>query len=149
MKQKRQVNLQHARTDFQRRVMEQIQKDDVCPFCNEHFLKYHTKPILKRGKYWILTENFDPYPGSKHHLLAVSRTHVATLQELVPAARAELLALFAGECKKRGIVGGAVFMRFGDSDYSGATVEHLHAQMVSGGKGPKKESIVTRIGYAA
>jgi hypothetical protein len=41
-------------------------------------------------------------------------------------------------------------MRFGDTDYTSGTVEHLHAQLVSGGKrGKNKEKISTHIGYVA
>ncbi len=145
---KRTVNLKHARTKFQREVMEKIVRDKVCPFCEPNFLKYHTKPIIKRGKHWTLTENFAPYDGSKHHLLAVSRMHVRSFTELSAAARAELFALFARESKKRGIKGGTVFMRFGDTDYTGGSVEHLHAQLVSGvRRSPKSEFLVTGISY--
>lgn len=40
-------------------------------------------------------------------------------------------------------------MRFGDTDYTGGTVEHLHAQLVSGGKrGKDKEPLITYLGYS-
>lgn len=115
----------------------------------KHFLKYHTKPIIKSGRYWVLTENFEPYKGSRHHLLAVSKKHVRHFKELSPAAHAELFKLFADEARKRRISGGALFMRFGNTDYTGGTVEHLHAQFVSGGKrGEGKEPLITYLGYS-
>lgn len=145
---KRTVNLSHARTKFQRDVMKKIKRDKVCPFCTEHFLKYHTKPIISTGKHWILTENFQPYVGSKLHLLIVSKKHVQHFDELPPSAQQELFQLFGKELKKQKIKGGAVFMRFGDTDYTGGTVEHLHAQLVSGTKrGKNKKPIVTYLGY--
>lgn len=145
----RTVNLSHARTEFQRNVMKKIVRDKVCPFCMEHFLTYHTKPILTDGKYWVLTENFEPYKGTRHHLLAVSKKHVEHFEDLLPAAQSELFKLFADEAKKRKIVGGAIFMRFGDTDYTGGTVEHLHAQLITGGKRAKnKEPLVTYLGYS-
>lgn len=144
----RTVNLSHARTSFQRQVMERIRRDKVCPFCMKHLLKYHTKPIIKVGKHWILTENFQPYAGSKHHLLAVSRKHVRNFTQLGEAAHRELFALFAAELKKRKVRGGTIFMRFGDTDYTGGSVEHLHVQLVSGGKrGKKAKPLTTYIGY--
>lgn len=150
MTNKRTVNLAHARTKFQADVMERIKRDGVCPFCEEHFLTYHTKPVIKKGKHWILTENFQPYPGTKHHLLAVSRKHVTSFAQLSSAAHAELLRLFGAEAKRRGIKGGALFMRFGDTDYTGGTVEHLHAQLLSGVKrGKKSEPLFTSLGYKA
>lgn len=145
----RTVNLSHARTSFQRTVMKQILRDKVCPFCMEHFLKYHTKPIIRKGRYWILTENFEPYKGARHHLLAVSKEHVRHFEELSPAAQTELFKLFADEARKRRILGGTLFMRFGDTNYTGGTVEHLHAQLVIGGKrGKRKKPLITYIGYS-
>ncbi|OGG47323.1 hypothetical protein A2671_01420 [Candidatus Kaiserbacteria bacterium RIFCSPHIGHO2_01_FULL_49_13] len=144
----RTVNLSHARTSFQREVMERIAQDKVCPFCEKHFLKYHTKPILKKGNYWILTENFQPYKGSKHHLLLVSRKHTTHFADLAPKAILELFALCAAEVKKRHLKGATLLMRFGDTDYTGGTVEHLHVQLIAGGKrGLNKEPLVTYIGY--
>ena len=144
----RTVNLAHARSKFQRDVMERIAHDKVCPFCEEYFLTYHTKPILKKGKYWILTENFQPYTGSKVHLLAVSRKHTTQFSELSPAAQAELFTLFATEARNRNVKGGAILMRFGNTDYTGGTVEHLHAQLISGSKrAANREPLVTYIGY--
>lgn len=146
----RTVNLSHARTKFQRDVMKRIQRDGVCPFCMKHFLTYHTKPIIADGTYWVLTENFEPYTGSKHHLLAVSKKHVRHFTELPPRARAELFELFGNEVRRRRIPGGALFMRFGDTNYTGGSVEHLHAQLVSGAKrGKNKEPLITFLGYSA
>lgn len=145
----RTVNLSHARTAFQREVMKKIVRDKVCPFCMKHFLKYHTKPIIKEGEYWVLTENFEPYKGTKHHLLAVSKKHVERFEKLSPAAQAELFSLFGDEVRKRKIPGGAIFMRFGNTDYTGGTVEHLHAQLITGGKrGRGKEPLITYLGYS-
>lgn len=145
----RTVNLSHARTSFQKNVMKRIRRDGVCPFCVKHFLKYHTKPIIKTGKHWILTENFQPYEGSRHHLLAVSKKHTSRFEKLSPAAHAELFALFAKELQKRTMKGGTLFMRFGDTDYTGGTVEHLHVQLISGGKGGRgKVPLTTYLGYS-
>src|SRR5581483_6801784 len=141
-KKKRTVNIGNANTDFKRKVLTRIIEDNVCPFCEEHFLKYHTKPIIKKGKYWILTENFDPYAGSKHHFLAVSRTHIQHAKDLSVAAQNELFKLFLGQAKKFKMKGAAIFMRFGDTEYTGGTVEHLHAHLIAGGNNAKKEPIL-------
>ena len=147
---RRTVNLSHASTKFQRDVMRRIRRDKVCPFCMEHFLKYHTKPILASGKYWVLTTNFQPYKGSRLHLLAISKKHTTTFEKLSTAAHQELFALFSKELRKKKIKGGAILMRFGNTDYTGGTVEHLHAQLISGQKrSPRREHITTQLGYGA
>ena len=144
----RTVNLSHTRTTFQREVMERIVRDKVCPFCEKYFLRYHTKPIIKKGTHWIITENFQPYEGSKHHLLAVSRKHVADFSKLSAVAHAELFALFAAEAKKRKIPGGTILMRYGDTDYTGGSVEHLHAHLISGSKRASNRNVIQiGIGY--
>lgn len=149
-KKKSHVNLHHARTDYARGVMKQIEKDGVCPFCMEHFLKYHTKPILSKGRYWVFTENFDPYAGSKHHLFAVYKTHAVSLDEIPGDAAAELFKGFSKLAKKRKIRGATMFMRYGDTDYTGGTIDHLHAHLVSGTSRQKsKEPLFTWIGYKA
>lgn len=145
---KKMVNLSHARTDFQREVMRRIALDKVCPFCEEHFLKYHTRPIIRRGRYWILTENFQPYEGTRHHLLAVARKHVTSFAELPAPAHAELFRLFGDECRRRKIKGGTVLMRFGDTEYTGGTVSHLHAQLVTGAmRGKGRERLLVGVAY--
>ena len=142
----RTVNIHNARSKAYAAILRRITKDKVCPFCEKHFLKYHIRPILKTGTYWLLTENFHPYSGAKHHLLAVSRTHVEHFEKLSPAAHAELFKLFGAEARKRGIRGGTIFMRFGETEYTGGSVNHLHAQLVSGVKrGKNTEPLVTPI----
>jgi ATP adenylyltransferase len=141
------VNVSNARSKDYADVLRKIVRDKVCPFCTEHFLTYHTKPIIKKTKHWILTENFKPYAGTKHHLLLVSKRHIEHFSELSGTAQKEMFALFDAELKKRRVRGGTLLMRFGDTDYTGASVGHLHAQLVSGVKrGKHTEPLLTAIG---
>ena len=142
------VNVKNTKSAGYAAVLRQIQKDRVCPFCEKHFLKYHTRPILKKSKYWILTENFRPYPGTTHHLLVVSRKHIDHFDKLSAAAQADLFSILAPEVRKRRIKGGGLFMRFGDTDYNFSSVQHLHAQLVVGIKQSKNtELLLAPLGY--
>jgi diadenosine tetraphosphate (Ap4A) HIT family hydrolase len=142
------VNVKNTRSKKYAAVLQKIQRDKVCPFCTEHFLKYHTRPIIKNSRHWILTENFNPYPGTTHHLLLVSKKHVAHFSELSAAAHAELFAILLPELKKRDIRGGGLFMRFGDSDYNFSSVGHLHAQLLVGVKrGKNTELLLAPLGF--
>jgi diadenosine tetraphosphate (Ap4A) HIT family hydrolase len=136
------VNVANARSSSYAQVLKRITKDGVCPFCEKHFLTYHTRPIIRKGKFWILTENFHPYEGAKHHLLAVSRKHVEHFEKLPKGALDELFSLFKREARSRGIKGGSVFMRFGDTDYTGSSVKHLHAHLISGAKRSKSTELL-------
>jgi ATP adenylyltransferase len=124
------VNLNNARIDEQRKVMQQIISDDVCPFCMENLSAYHKKPILRDGTYWILTDNQWPYEHTKNHLLAIAKDHVEHFWELPHDAYSELMEQLAWAVKERKIDGGGIVMRFGDPHKSGGTVRHLHAQLV-------------------
>lgn len=126
------INLETVRRDDQREVMQEIQKQGHCPFCRENLEKYHKSPILKEGKFWILTENQWPYEKIKQQLLAIYRTHIEHIAEMDPEAGSELVTMFAEEAKKRNIEGGGVAIRFGTSEHGnyGSSVNHIHAHLI-------------------
>ena len=129
------LNHENARTEEQKKLMLRIEADGVCPFCVEHFTKYHPKPILKETEYWFVTENISPYEGTKHHLLFVYKpSHITRPEEMVPGALQNLFSLFTWATETYAILGGSFFMRFGDTTYNGSSVEHLHAHLISGGQ---------------
>jgi len=130
------------------KTLERILKDKVCPFCEEYFLKYHTKPILKKGAHWIVTKNMSPYEGTKQHILFVHRGHIEDIASLSPAAAAELIKLASTYKKKYKLPGASLFMRTGDTNYTGASVRHLHASLLSGTKSrPRGKAISVVLGY--
>ena len=126
------INLSSIRREDQRKVMEEIERANHCPFCKENLEKYHKNPILKEGKYWILTDNQWPYEKIKHQLLAIYKTHVEHIKDMDPEAGRELLKMFGEETKKRNIPGGGVAIRFGRSENGnyGSSVLHIHAHLV-------------------
>ncbi len=124
------VDLDNARLDEQRQVMSEIADQQHCPFCLENLRKYHKQPILKEGKYWIITPNQWPYEHTKIHLLAIYKTHAERLHEIDPAAGAELIQMFGEIEKEQQIPGGGLAMRFGDTEHSSGTVRHIHAQFI-------------------
>ncbi len=145
------LNLNNARKKTQRVTMERIIKDGVCPFCENNFTKYHTKPILFKTKYWIVTENAWPYECTKNHFLLVYRPkHLEKSIELEKEAYADFKEIIERLEKERGMEFGTLLMRFGDMSQTGATVKHIHAQLIQGdSKNPKynpSKGVVTRIG---
>lgn len=142
------VNLKHARTDEQVKVMTQIQKDGVCPFCMEHFLKYHPKPIIEENEYWVVTENMSPYEGSVHHFLFVCKRHFTMPEEMSDEEKKALFDLIGSMVKKNNILGGSILIRFGDTRFTGASVDHFHAHLVVGdANDEEREGLRTKIGY--
>lgn len=110
-------------------VLKEIEREAVCPFCPETF-KWHTKPILKRRGNWLITENFNPYTNTAHHLLVIGKQHKELLHELTACDFADIHWLLLWAVKKFKLKGGGVTMRFGVTEYTGATVCHLHAHLI-------------------
>jgi len=138
-----------ARTDEQRVLMAKIEADGVCPFCAEHFKKYHPKPIIKETAAWFVTENMSPYEGTTQHFLFVYKPqHTNVPSDMTPEASAELFTLVTELVAQNNIKGGSFFMRFGEGGYNGSSVEHLHAQLIVGEeKSYDTESLKVKLGY--
>jgi ATP adenylyltransferase len=135
------VNLAHARN--KKVVYEKIVKDKVCPFCVDFSKKgasftYHTKPILIDGVHWVVTENFNKYRGTKYHFLLVHRKHLSSFSELRAPALKELVSLTKQIEEKFSMPAGVLMFRFGDTDYTGGSVNHFHAHLVLGVKRKKE-----------
>lgn len=125
--------MDNIRREDQKKVMGEIAEQMHCPFCPENLLKYHKKPIIKEGKYWVLTDNQWPYEKIRHQLLAIYKSHIEHIREMEPAAGAELIELFKDEAIKRNIPGGGIAIRFGSNPEHGSygnTVLHIHAHLI-------------------
>lgn len=124
------VNLTNARNPEQREVMEGILSDEVCPFCIESLRKYHKQPIIEEGDNWIVTTNQWPYQHTNAHYLFIARQHIETVTEVPTGAFEELGGHVKNLVNRDGMEYGALAMRFGDTEYTGATVSHLHAHLI-------------------
>ena len=127
------IHMNTLRRDDQKEVMKEIEKEGHCPFCIKNLEKYHKNPILKEGKFWVLTENQWPYEKIKHQLLAIYKTHIEHIEEMDPKAGRELIEMFQEESKKRKIPGGGIAIRFGKNPEHGnygSSVLHIHAHMI-------------------
>ncbi len=114
-----------------KKVIKKIVDDGVCPFCPDQLANYHKNPILEENDYWIATENMYPYEGAKHHIIFISKKHLTEISELDPSAWQNLQEIVNSISKRLKIKGGTLFMRFGDTKFTGASVNHLHAHLIS------------------
>ncbi len=124
------VNMNNARLDEQRRVMEDIIENQECPFCYENLSKYHKQKTLNKGKHWTITKNQWPYKYTDIHLLAILNYHAEKLSDLQKGALGELQEHMVWAEKEFNIIAGGICMRFGDMTNSGATVNHLHVHLI-------------------
>ncbi len=141
------LNLENAREDEQVSVMRDIIADGVCPFCHDFvdFLEpmYHAKPILHKNSSWIVTENAWPYENTAQHLLFVLRRHITHDSALTQKEIQDLWTLKKRIEKDRTITHGTFLMRSSGAGNTGATVHHLHAQLIVSGD---ENGVVTKVG---
>lgn len=128
------VNLDNARHDDQRQIMETIVGDDVCPFCMENLKKYHQRPILAEGDHWLVTTNQWPYEHTQAHFLLIAKRHIETVTDLESGAFEELGGHIQRLVRDNGLDYGGIAMRFGDARYTGASVNHLHVHALQAAK---------------
>lgn len=145
---KKLVILGAARNENQKKLMEQIEKDGVCPFCPKYFAKYHPKPILRETKSWFVTENMNPYEGTHLHLLLVPKKHVTFPHELSQAAKLDLFQAIEWCTKEFKLPTGSILLRFGNPELNGSSVKHIHAHIIVGNtKSNGGEKIKVKVGY--
>jgi len=112
-------------------MLQKIIDAGIDPFDPDYIMRNHPHPILKRGKHWFITKSAHPYPGSLHHFMVISSTYVELLEELPIDAAIELQKIIAEINKDYDIQGGGYWMRYGDSDLTGATVKRLHGHIIA------------------
>lgn len=124
------LDLDNARYQDQADYMRQILNDGLCPFCWEHLKQYHKRPIEWEGSHFVVTKNHWPYVHTKTHLLVIIKRHITRIEELTSEEWAELKQAFDWAMQNYDFPGGALAMRFGDTNYSAGSVVHLHAQII-------------------
>lgn len=126
---KKVVDTRYAKSKDYKKTLETIENIAKCPFCKENF-KYHKKKILKTYKTWFITESSWPYKNAKFHFLIISEKHKEEFSDLKPSDLKIVSDLTNWAIKKYKIKGGALTLRFGDTQYTGATVCHLHFHLI-------------------
>jgi len=144
MGKKKITNKDNARHDEQKDVLDNLQGRGICNFCQgENFLEGHTSPVLMETKHWVATKNRWTYEGATNHLLVIHKEHITNITEINSGAWKDLQKITLKLVREFNIEGGTFLLRFGDMRLNGSTVQHLHAQIVSGdGISP----VLTRIG---
>ncbi len=143
------VNPDNSKRGDYAKVIDEIAKEKICPFCAEHVHRIHPNPIEEK-KFWLVTDNAYPYKPVKQHILLIHKDHIEHVSELSREAWDELQDILVELSKNKNIVGGALMMRFGDTHYTGASVTHLHAQLIQGdpddSEYDKTKGVLCRVG---
>jgi ATP adenylyltransferase len=145
------VDVQNAKTRAGGEYAEaltRIAAEGVCPFCEPHLARHHPKPVLFRNDYWIVTENAYPYAGVRHQWVIIFREHVESAAMLPAEAWAALGDAYQRLVRDWRVEGGALLLRTGLTEFTGASVAHLHAQLISGHRRrPDSEPLRALVGY--
>ena len=120
-------DLSAARSDDQRRYMDELEAEGICIFCSEE----HRAPVELSGKHWYVVKNDYPYEGTRAHYLIVPHAHVSSFDELPDEAGADLWALKRELRARVDPVAVATVERSGDMRYNGGSVAHLHVHFVA------------------
>lgn len=124
------VLIKRARSPEQLERYQEIIDTQECPFCEGNLYRWHGNPILTQGDHWLLTESSHPYAGTKKHWLVIAKYHAEHLNDMKPQAGEELWRWFSFLEYNFQIESGSLFIRFGDPEYNGGSVRHLHAHLI-------------------
>lgn len=120
-------DLSAARSDEQRRYMDDLEARGICVFCSDE----HRPPVELSSTYWYAARNDYPYAGTSAHFLIVPHAHVASFDELPDEAGADLWAVKRTLKDRLAPVATATVERSGDMRYNGGSVAHLHVHFVA------------------
>ena len=140
-----------TRNPEQKAQYEKINESGVCPFCGiEELKKWHVNPILNENDSWLITQNDNPYRGTKLHLLFIIKEHIVSPLGMNEKQWLELHSLIKWAETEFHINSGGFFMRFGEPGHNGSSVEHLHAHIIvgSGEMSETAERVKVKLGYA-
>lgn len=138
----------HVRTVAQRSIMVRAQKEGECLFCAASIKKFHKRPILKQNRSWIVTKNKFPYAGTRLHLLLIHKRHIRSVTEVKADEWGDLGGVLSWICAAYKVKGGSFFFRFGDTQYTGATIAHLHGHFILGvNRARAKGAVEPRLAY--
>lgn len=127
-----------AKSKNYKKTLENIIATEKCPFCPDNF-KYHKKPILKKYKGWLVTQNSWPYKNTRYHFVFIPKKHKEKFSDLSAQDLETVRHLVNWITGKYKIKGGGLTLRFGEQNYTGATVIHLHFHLIVPKLNPKSK----------
>lgn len=141
------MDLNNARRKDQIETMKKIVADGICPFCHDFIDKekpaYHSNPIIAETDFWVVTRNAWPYENTKEHLIFVIKRHILIPGEMKTEEILDLWNIIEKVKQELKITHSTFLMRSDSTGMTGATVQHLHAQLVVASS---EKPVITRIG---
>lgn len=132
MKKDSYVYIQNARSSEYKAKLELLEKLGLDPFAKEQLndVRFDIKNIIIESKHWFVFKNQHEYVNTKHQFVFVSNEYAETIWDLSPDAQLDLFTIMNTVRTEYDITGGGFISRFGVPEKSGATVKHLHIQLI-------------------
>lgn len=131
------TDVSNARDPEQIRRMNILREKGLCYFCRQGSEEDKTLPkVWLEGRRWYLMENDFPLEGSVHHYLLIPKRHISLTHELTDMERREQANLELTLQTMLCVTGYSMFVRSGDTRFTGATLTHLHYHFLVGGVKP-------------
>lgn len=129
------VDPRNSRGTHQDRIYQEIVDAGEDPFTYDNLKKYHNGPIIFENFSWFVIENQWPYKMTKHHFVIILREYEENFDELTEIQLIDLQKVMKWLKQEYGIKGGglgfgAIVARTGDTEFTGATVKHLHCHFI-------------------
>lgn len=138
----------NAGTPEYSRVLQKINEEERCPFCPGELKKTHDKPIVFTTPHWIVTENQYSYPNAEFKFLIILRgKHVEEYIETTLEERLDIFDAYERLIREKKLSGSTLVWRQGETSRTGATVKHLHVQVIVGkGTRLEEDKVFARVG---
>ncbi len=131
MSDSRHGDVDRTRTPEQRAAYEQSVGSGQCPFCGplETMPPEIREQMISVGTHWRAWHNPFPYSGHANHIILAPIVHWTQPSDVTPEAAAEWMQLNTQLITQLGLPGGGLVMRFGDHEYKGGSITHLHSHI--------------------
>ncbi len=131
-------HVKHDNARYKKQVerMQLLEKKVGCFFCKKNYLKVGASELIYENKDWYIKKNDFPYQGTVYHYLIAPKKHITQAIEISNSAWINFSKSIAWLDRQLKVSGYSLLVRSGDMRYTGATLDHLHFHVVSGG--PKK-----------
>lgn len=113
----------------------------TCPFCPDTFL-WHPWPILHRIGNWFITRSGWPYENAEHHFLIIGNEHITSKVEMSSEFDDQAVnQLVWWAVQTFDLRGYGLISRSGETNHTGATVQHLHFHLIQPKLGPDGKAL--------
>lgn len=124
-------DLDRTRSAEQRRAYAGTVGQGTCPFCGntEDMPQEIRERMIVVGRYWRAWHNPFPYGGHAAHIVLAPIQHWTQPSEITADAAQEWMELNTRLIEELNLPGGGLVMRFGDHEYKGGSITHLHSHI--------------------